>query len=531
MPAVATFGEFTKTNQKPQKQAFQVSPSYQPILKERKREVEQRLHSSKALRDLGDPELSASNIHYEISHKATGLSCGGVGVVHQMVNKLGLAQAIDERLRLLAIHKPYHESDHVLSVAYNILAGGNRLEDLELRRQDLGYMNSLGARRLPDPTTVGDFTRRFSRDDVLTLQEAINEARQRVWQHRRSVEAGFLEKALIDVDGTICGTLGECKQGMSMSYKGVWGYHVLLVTLANTREVLYCVNRPGNVASNEGNAAWLDRAIELVRPHSAEIILRGDTDFSNCPHLDRWHEEAVNFIFGMDAHAKVVATAEALPESAWEPLERPLKYVVATHARQKPENIKEQVVIAKGYTNLKLRGECVAEFNYQPVKCGRAYRMIVVRKNISVIKGEEAMIDEVRYFFYITNMVDQTKEEMVRLANGRGDQENIIEQAKNGVRAMNMPVNDLVSNWAYMSMALLAWNLKAWYALILPDMEAGKEVAGMEMRRFLQQYLMLPAQIVRTGRRVIFRIMTYNDSVGWLLELWAKLWRWRPQWG
>jgi len=309
MPAVAGFAVFTKTHQKPQKQAFQVNPFYQPILRERKREIEQRLHSSKALTDLGDPELSASNIHYEISRKATGLSCGGVGVVHQMVNKLGLAQAIDERLRLLAIHKPYYESDHVLSVAYNILAGGNRLEDLELRRQDVGYMNSLGARRLPDPTTVGDFTRRFSQDDVLTLQEAINVARQRVWQHRRSVESGFLEKALIDVDGTICGTFGECKQGMSMSYKGVWGYHVLLVTLANTREVLYCVNRPGNVASNEGNAAWLDRAIELVRPHSAEIILRGDTDFSNCPHLDRWHEQAVNFIFGMDAHAKVVAAA------------------------------------------------------------------------------------------------------------------------------------------------------------------------------------------------------------------------------
>ncbi len=507
-----------------------MSPAYQPILRERKREIQQRLDSAKALADLGCPELGATNIHYEVSHKATGLSCGGMGVVHQMVNKLGLAQSIDERLRLLAIHKPYHESDHVLSVAYNILAGGNRLEDLELRRQDLGYMNSLGARRLPDPTTVGDFTRRFSQDDVLSLQEAINEARQRVWQHRRSVEAGFLEKALIDVDGTICGTLGECKQGMSLSYKGVWGYHALLVTLANTREVLYCVNRPGNVASHEGNAAWLDRAIELVRPHSAEIILRGDTDFSNCPHLDRWHEQAVNFIFGMDAHAKVVAMADALPESAWEPLKRPLKYVVATQARQKPENIKEQVVIAKGYTNLKLRGECVAEFNYQPLKCGRAYRMIVVRKNISVTKGTEAMIDEVRYFFYITNLVDQPKEEMVRLANGRGDQENIIEQAKNGVRAMHMPVNDLVSNWAYMTMALLAWNLKAWYGLIFPDNVAGKELIAMEMRRFLQQYLMLPAQIVKAGRRVIFRIMAYNDCVGGLLEMWAKLRRWRPEW-
>jgi len=151
---------------------------------------------------------------------------------------------------LLKVHLPYHESDHVLNIAYNILAGGQRLEDIELRRQDEVFLNGLGAERIPDPTTAGDFTRRFSEEDILSLQECINRARLKVWKVQPE---GFLKEAFIDVDGTIAGTDGECKQGIGLSYKGVWGYGPLVVSLANTKEVLYQANRPGNVASHSGS--------------------------------------------------------------------------------------------------------------------------------------------------------------------------------------------------------------------------------------------------------------------------------------
>jgi hypothetical protein len=126
--------------------------------------------------------MSASNIHFEMAERSRALNYGGIGAIHLMGQRLGLAEEIDARLQLLRRHLPYHESDHVLNLAYNALLDGQRLEDIELRRNDEAFLDGLGAQRIPDPTTSGDFTRRFGQDSVLKLMEAINAARQRVWE-------------------------------------------------------------------------------------------------------------------------------------------------------------------------------------------------------------------------------------------------------------------------------------------------------------------------------------------------------------
>ena len=488
--------------------------TYVKILRNRKARIERRL-APKNWEAQAQPMLRGGNLHYEMAQRAGAVGCGGLGAIHTLAQRLGLVADIDRELHLLKVHLPYHESDHVLNLAYNILAGGVRLQDIELRRQDENFLNGLGAQRIPDPTTAGDFTRRFTAEHILTLQECLNRTRERVW---RQQPGGFLEEAFIDVDGSIAGTYGECKGGMGLSYQGVWGYHPLIVSLANTQEVLYLVNRPGNVASHQGSVTWIDRAIALVRPYAGQITLRGDTDFSHTAQLDRWDEAGVKFILGLDANPTVVQLAEALSAPAWTPLERIPQYEILTEPRKKRDRVKEAIVRQKGYENLVLVGEDVTQVDYRPSQCQKSYRLVIVRKNLSVQRGERALFDEVRYFFYLTNRWELDLPEVVGYANGRCNQENVIGELKHGVNAMRMPVDDLVSNGAYMVMAALAWNLKAWFALLVPERERGLELLRMEFRSFLQAIVLLPCQIVRTARQIIWRILSYNR---WLRDLFA----------
>lgn len=479
-------------------------------LRKRKRRIEKRLeHRRDRVRER--PMMSAKNIQYEMSERVEAIGCGGVGALFVLAQKVGLVEAIDANLKLLKVHKPYHESDHVLNFAFNIICGGQCMEDMELLRTNEGYLNALGAQRTPDPTTAGDFTRRFSEQDVLKLMETVNGLRPRQWDEGLSNRER--ELALIDVDGTIAPTTGECKEGMDFCYKGVWGYAPLLVSLANTAEPLYLVNRPGSKISSDGAAEYLDRAAEVVLQSFRRVRYRGDTDFSQTKHLDRWDAKGREFVFGFDACEALVTRAGKLAKRSWKLLTRRVKHEVKTKPRQRPDNVKEQIVKAREFENKRLQSEHVAEFTYRPAACKKSYRMVVLRKNLSVEKGEAVLFHDIRYFFYITNVWDESKEKIVFEANDRCDQENLIEQAKNGFHALEMPVDNLVSNWAYAVMTSLAWTLKAWYALQVRHKPKSRTLLRMEFRKFVNVIIRIPCQIIQKSRKVIYRILGYSEWV------------------
>ena len=498
------------------------------ILRDRKRRILKRiLNRPGPERD--QPMMTATNIHYELADRVQGLSAGGIGAMLLLVQ-----DRLDPR------HRPQPPSLQTPSALSRIRPcpehclqhprGRQTDRTPRTAAQRRGLSQCLGRRRIPDPTTEGDFCRRFAESDVVTLIDALNETRLRVWSQQPSA---FFTEAILDVDGTLVATDAECKQGVDIAYNGTWGYHPLLISLANTAEPLYLVNRSGNRPSHEHAADSLDKMIALCRRAGFQrILVRGDTDFTQTQHLDRWDEAGdIGFVFGIDAHQTLKARADALPTEAYSFLERPPRYAIQTAPRQQPERIKPQIVQERGYQTIHLLEEMIAEFDYRPVACRKSYRVVVQRKRLGTDQGQLRLFEEYRYFFHITNDRTTPADRIVFSANDRCDQENLIAQLKSGVHALTTPVNDLVSNWAYMVMASLAWSLKAWSALMVPvsPRHAAKHAAEkrswlrMEFATFCAAVIQMPCQLVRSGGRLIYRLLSWTPWQGVFLRLVERL--------
>ena len=487
--------------------------------------IERRLAAAVAP-NLSGPVLAGAPIRYEWAQRDRGVAHGGIGMIARLVDAVGLASEIDASVELLKVHRPYHESDHVLNIAYNAMCGGARLEDIDTRRTDAVFLDGLGTASLPDPTTAGDFCRRFDEGSIMALQEAVNRARLTVWSKQPA--SFFSQTARIDADASIIGTDGQCKQGMDIAYNGVWGYSALVVSLAHTAEPLYEALHGANRPSHEGVIPLYDRSIELCRQAGfTDILLRGDTDFSLTTEFDRWDADGVRFVFGYDAKANLIQTAESQSEDLYRELAAKAERQLATRPRTRPTNVKDEIVRERAYKNIRTTKQDVVEFSYRPRACKQDYRVVAVRKNLSIERGDNVLFAQYRYFFYITNDRKLTVEQVIAEAHRRCNQENLIGNLKSGVRALHAPVNTLHANWAYMTMVSLAWTLKAWCALMLPVSPRCKaqheqqrsRLLTMEFRTFRAALIDIPCQIVKTARYIRWRIQAYSPWLGIFFRL------------
>lgn len=493
------------------RKAFRVKTKDREILSKLKNNLKDRLsrkHQQKA--QATTPVLSGGNVRYEMSGRVRGLVSGGIAAIHEMVRASGFVELVNSCVRLFKIRQPYSESDHILALAYNIFHGGTCVEDLEECRCDENLLDALGAQSIPDPTTAGDFLRRFTPETIVDLMEVKNEVSREFWL--TGLSDSQRRMAYIEGDGTIAPTDAQTKQGMDISYKGLWGYHPLVISLANTKEPLYIVNRPGNAPSSQGAAEYFDRALKHVLAVFDKATLRGDTDFSQTRYLDAWDKTGrVRFVFGYDCIEAVRQRAQQLV--SWSRLSRPKRYEVKTRPRRRPANIKQQIVKQRGYKEMRLLYEDVAEFDYQPGACKKPYRMVVVRKTIRVEQGQLHLFDEQRYFFYITNDWQAKASQIVFEANKRCDQENLLSQLHSQVHALRPRSNTLESNWAWMVIASLAWTFKSWFSLMIPEGRERHKSLCMEFKGFVRRFIRIPCQLVCTGGESVLRILGYNDSL------------------
>lgn len=455
---------------------------------------------------------------FDMTMRGNVTAFGGVALAAQLADHLGLREELDTSVQLLQRHRPYTDADHILSLAFASFCGARALDDLDTLREDEAYLDAIGMQRIPDPTTSGDFLRRFDEDSVGRLMEAINRVRGRCWE---ALPAEERRLARIDVDGTLVDTHGERKEGTDFNYKGGYGYAPMLVSLANTREPLYIRNQPGNRPSNDNYVTEVEAAIETVLSNGFEKArIRGDRAYAVSRHFDGWSRRGVEFVFSTTIQGGLSQELTDLPEEAWTLLSRETRPTKTNVSRARRPNVKNERVRERGYRTLRLEREDFTEIVYQPKKCDRSYRLVVVRKTISVTEGQLEFEDDVRYFGYITNIgLDMMGSRgVIAESNARCDQENLIEQMKNGVAAFTAPVGCIVSNWAWMIIASLPLTFQAWLSILHPDRESRSQIRHMQYRRFLRTIVLVPVRVVRQARGLSLMILAHVRNAELLVE-------------
>lgn len=292
-------------------------------------------------------------IRYELSENQRAVSCGGIGTIMALVKQVDLLKEVDRAAPMFRIHARYDDAGPVLNIACNLLAGGTSLEHLGTRRNDEACLGALDAARIRHPTTAGDFCQPFTEQGLINLMQGINRVRQRVWKQQLDE---FRKQASIKADGTTLERHGERKEGLGLSCNGKWGYHSLVVTLAETQGVLYLTNSSGNYPSREDAALYFDLAIKQCK-HAGyeEILLRGDTGPSLTESFDGWGDEGIKFVLGMDAMPNLKEIADSLGKTEWKAQRR--GKCAAKTCRSRRPNYNEVFVEKKGCQSFRLAGE------------------------------------------------------------------------------------------------------------------------------------------------------------------------------
>jgi hypothetical protein len=451
---------------------------------------------------------------------------GGLVLAQQFVRRFRVAQRLDEALVLFRRHAPYHESDHVLALASTLYADGTCLEDQAVLQGSEAVRRLVGACRIPDPTTAGDFLRRFkSVQDVEHLSGVIDEVEQAVWSklpgkvRRRRKKHEF---ALVDLDGHIKPLYGAQKEGADFSYNRQWSYQPLVISLSGSGECLKVVNQPGSARASDAAANALKEVLARVKRHFRNAIVRGDTDFDRADIFKAVVDGGAYFAIGGRVHPNRAALAEAIAEKAWKSFfpraERTERNEPSRHVYTR--NWRRHKAAERGYRRLRTVKQWLSEIDYQPHGLGSACRMIVRRVLIEETDGQGVLFKHFRYRLVLTNLPrSYTPEKVIDLTYQRCDQENVIEQFGHGIAGWRMPVAEFVGNSAWLQIARLAWNLGKWISqLVLPS-----EVVRWEWKRFRRHFVYIAAKVLNLGRRLVVRLAGSHRFLPDILSAHARL--------
>lgn len=452
-------------------------------------------------------------LHSEVDERSEVTPYGGLLLFEELLRRFGLAKLIDEHVHVFKLHAPYHESDHVLAQAMNLFVGGSCLEDMAELQHSEAVRRLVGAVRLPDPTTAGDFLRRFCDGPALSgLRHAHDEAQRRVW--RTLAQKGGRRKrkrelGVVDLDGHVKTLYGVQKEGADF-YKGTWCYQPLVATLAGAGECLALRNQPGAVRASSGAPAMLDDLLPRMKDHFRDTLVRADSDFDRKDVREACERAGAFFAFVGREFTNRPRIAENIQGSQWKPFRtrahRDKKEAAKRpgfRKRRKCKSLRKKKAKQRDFKEKRLVRQWVAEVPWTPPGSSETYRLVIRRQLIENHEGQQHLFDEYRYRYVVTNLpASISTARVIDLTYERCDQENIIAELKNGIAAWRMPVAEFDGNSAWLEIARLAWNIGKWIAqLVLPE-----EVVRWEWKRFRQAWIYLAAHVTQCSRQIRIRL-------------------------
>ena len=379
-------------------------------------------------------------------------------IVRQLIERLGIAPAIDATVRLLKRCKVYSESDYVLTLMYNLLTGGETLHDINRLREDPALLRTLGTERIPHATTVGDFLARFKTDKVALsgLREVTEDIQQDAFRMLPRERRGV---ATLDWDSSNHEVYGRQKEGADYAYDHSWCYNVLYGTLAETGDVLYQGLREGNTYTSVGTAEVLPGTIDRVREHFHSIRMRGDSGFYDQEIVKICEAREVEYFIVAEQHKNVLNAVRRIPESAWKSFEANQieRGGRSGRRRKRRENLKRKISLARK-PNSWFKGKpevACMEFRPSTWKGSKSYRFVVKRTPIIDKDDKQLYLDDglrrYAYWIVVTNS-KRSNTTVLRIAQGRGNQENLIKDF-NRLGLTHVPTGVLAANQAYFMIA------------------------------------------------------------------------------
>lgn len=423
------------------------------------------------------PAVTVSTTKREITAHA------GAVLLRETARAVGVSRAIDRHLHLKQRSRGLTEAEFVTSVSEAIALGATCLDDLAVARGDEAQ-TTLRGYAPPPPQTAGAWLRRFTLGHIGQFDRALREV------VRTAFSSAGTEQVTLDFDSSYIFSRSKRRQGADRTYKKGYALHPLFCFEATTGVSVHARLRRGRVNTAKGMKAFLSEALRRI-PAGVAVRARMDSGFYSGALLEQMEHASVTYLCSVPLIPAIKACIAVVPDQTW------------------------QACIDK-------EGGEVAEFGYRMGDAERERRYIV--KRILRKNGEQLTLEDGTYHYWVFVTNDHLSSAPVLESEHRhkADVERGVRELKENFGLHAMRKHGFMANWAWLLLVCLAHNLCCW-TQALGELDAGRDGSDLRAKRLRYRFLVVPALLVSSGRRLVLKLRTDYPFLRKFLAALARL--------